>query len=87
MDGKEHVSSQHGLPPDIYIPLDKKITGIRFIHKKDKASRVVGYQVILKGVFVGSIQLYQSFEVGDYKPVKMCALCWKNFGHLSSDTK
>ena len=84
-DGAEDC--RHGLPPEIVIPLDQNKIGVRFVHKKDDASVMVGYQVMSEEVVVATHRLYHSFKIGDFRPSEINVSCKQLSGHLSNDNK
>ena len=48
---------------------------------------MVGYQIMLEGVVVGTVKLYHPFDLGDVKPIKICVRCQQISGHLYNDNK
>ena len=57
-ESDESLSREHGLPPEIAIPLDKKDIGIQLVQSKDCASKMIGYQVLVDNDVVAINNLF-----------------------------
>ena len=91
MGARDHnIASEycdHGLPPEVAIPLVQQDIQVRLVHAKDNISRIVGYQLLIHGTVIATNNLYHPFDILHFKSTELKVWCKQLNGHLANDNK
>ena len=81
------VADESGLPPEILIPLNISDIKVRLVHSNECASRMLGYQILIRRDVIATHRLYHVFELGTISSADLEVSCCQNIGNVANDNK